>query len=203
MRTFRVEQLYSNEDNSGRTPQGKKPQKQTPGAKRTPKAGQNRPEFDLCALRRGHRPGIQPHSHIVPTRRRGHRPFTWQPVWANLKPRNERAFRSLRGSEPRSTGHFVFKKSWIFRGKSPRSVAIFALSSELEDEPPRGGGIVRNSPHGALRGLCGEVFRFKQGYLAVKRRHPRDQAFLAELLTLILLNYLFYSFKINIFYYNI
>ena len=54
----------------------------------------------------------------------------------NLKLRNKRAFRSLRGSEPRSTGHVVLKIVDL-SGKSPRDIAIFALSSELE-EPPRG-----------------------------------------------------------------
>ena len=65
----------------------------------------------------------------------------------NLKLRNKRVFRSLRGSEPRSIGHVVLKIVDL-SGKSPRDIAIFALSSELENESFRGGGIVSSSPYG-------------------------------------------------------
>ena len=67
---------------SGRMPQGNalKPSKR-PG--RNSEAGQNRPEFDLCALRRGHRPGIQPHSHITDVKL-GPKAFRLVAPWAKI-----------------------------------------------------------------------------------------------------------------------
>ena len=131
---------------------------QADARERNPEAGQNRPKF-VCAKVGPQARKIAPFPHCTGAKA-GPKAFHLVAPWAKTpvaisSPANERAFRSLRGSEPRSTVHVVLKIVDLSGSDSPEHCDFCTVClRSSRTSPLEGEALLGVAPTGAL-------FRFK------------------------------------------
>ena len=135
---------YSNEDISGRTPQGKA---QVEPGKETPRPAKKQAWiWFVCAKAGPQARNTAPFPHY---RREGRATGL---SLGSQSPANERAFRSLRGSKPRSTGHVVLKIVDLSGSDSPEHCDFCTVClRSSRTSPLEGEALLGAAPTGALR----------------------------------------------------